>query len=225
VAAGRSVLASVRAFHSLHKVRFGGLFNATRSDLNSDNSDCEQDDSKDGAVAKRKSSGSRASLAHDNTDSDSSADSKAEPRSTQRSSPKACRTLSTREANAWAVGDHSPSASTDPTGQIPCPAVTRYHPKQLQGAEQDENAHKRRNRATRPTASAMHQAAKTSSIITCSSASRKLPKWKRWERNNTLDSDQSSQLPTNQLQCATDAQPEAFWKRWRQMKPRRGRTP
>jgi hypothetical protein len=48
VAAERSALASVRAFHFLHKVRFGGLSYATRSDLNSDNSDCEQDDNKDG---------------------------------------------------------------------------------------------------------------------------------------------------------------------------------
>jgi hypothetical protein len=75
VAAERSVLASVRAFHFLHKVRFGGLSYATRSDLNSDNSDCEQDDSKDGEVAKRKSSESRVSLTLGNTDADSSADS------------------------------------------------------------------------------------------------------------------------------------------------------
>jgi hypothetical protein len=53
VAAEQSVLASARAIHYLH-MRFGELSNAaTRSDLNSDNSDCEQKDSKDGAVAKR----------------------------------------------------------------------------------------------------------------------------------------------------------------------------
>jgi hypothetical protein len=34
VAAECSILASVRAFHFLHKVRFGGLSNAMRSDLN-----------------------------------------------------------------------------------------------------------------------------------------------------------------------------------------------
>ena len=77
---------------------------STPQDLNSDNSDCEQEDSKDGAVAKRKSSESRTSLARNSTVLDSSADSKAEPRSPQRFSPKAGRTLSTRGANAWAVG-------------------------------------------------------------------------------------------------------------------------
>jgi hypothetical protein len=120
VAVERSVLASVRAFHFLHKVRFGGLSYATRSDLNSDNSDCEQDDSKDGGVAKRKSSESRVSLTLGNTDADSSADSDAEPRSTHRSPPKARRTLSTREANAWAfITDH---------GTTPCPRVDKPHP-------------------------------------------------------------------------------------------------
>jgi hypothetical protein len=225
VAAEHSVFASVHAFHFLHKVRFGGLSNETRSDLNSDNSDCEQDDSKDGAVAKRKSSGGRASLAHDSTDSDSSADSKAEPRSAQRSSPKARRTLPTREANAWAVGDRSPSASTDPTGQTPCPGLTRRDPLPPKAAARSRTGrkrpYKRRSRATRPTASAMHKAAQTSSTNTCSKASRKPPKRKRWERANTLDSDpsQSPQQPANQLHCATDDQPEALWKRWRQMEP------
>ncbi len=168
VAAERSVLASVRAFHFLHKVRFGGLSNATRSDLNSYNSDCEQDDSKDGAVAKRKFSGSRVSLAYGNTDSDSSADSQAEPRSTHRPPPKARRTLSTREANAWAVGDQSPSASTDPTGQPPCPGPTRRDPLPPKVAARSRTGwkrpYKRRSRATRLTASAMHKAAQTSSI-------------------------------------------------------------
>ncbi len=79
VAAGRSALASVRAFHFLHSVRFGGLSCATRSDLDSDKSDCEQDDSEDGEVAKRKSSESRVSPTLGNTDADSSADSDAQP--------------------------------------------------------------------------------------------------------------------------------------------------
>jgi hypothetical protein len=130
---------------------------------------------------------------------------------------KACRTLSTREANALAVGDQSPSASTDPTGQTPCPSLTRRDPLPPKAAARSRTGrkrpYKRRSRATRVTASA----------ITCSKASRKLSKRKRWERTNTLDSDQSPQLPTNQLQCVTDDQPKALWKRWRQMEPRRGR--
>jgi hypothetical protein len=213
VAAERSVLASVRAFHFLHKVRFGGLSYATRSDLNSDNSDCErQHDSYDGAVAKRKSSGSRASLALGNTDSDLSADSEAEPRSTHRSPPKARRTLSTREADAWAGGDQSPSARTAPTGQSPCPDPHSSDPlpPKLEAAARNrtrwKRSYKRRSRAAHPTASAMHMAAQTPSTNTCSRASRKpLPKPKRWEHTNPLDSDQSPQgpqIPTSQLQCA-----------------------
>jgi hypothetical protein len=222
VAAERSVLASVRAFHFLHKVRFGGLSYATRSDLNSDNSDCEQDDSKEGEVAKRKSSESRVSLTLGNTDADSSADSDAEPRSTHRSPPKARRTLSTREVNAWAGGDQSPSAGAAPTGQSPCPAPHSSDPLPPKAAARNrtrwKRPYKRPSRATRPTASVMHMTAQTPSTNTCSRASRKpLPKRKRWERTNTLDSDQSPQ------QCAVDDQPEALWKRWRQMEPRRGR--
>ncbi len=113
-------------------------------------------------LAKRKSSGSRASLAHDNTDSDSSADSTAEPRSPHRTPPKARRTLSTREVNAWAVGDQSPSASTDPTvtGQTPAQvrlAATPYRqrsckepnrmgtPPGLQEAKQNYSSHRQRD--------------------------------------------------------------------------------
>jgi hypothetical protein len=222
VAAERSVLASVRAFHFLHKVRFGGLSYATRSDLNSDHSDCEQDDSKDGEVAKRKSSESRVSLTLGNTDADSSADSDAEPRSTHRSPPKVRRTLPTREANAWAGGDQSPSAGAAPTGQSPCPAPNSSDPLPPKAAARNrtrwKRPYKRHSRATRPTASVMHMTAQTPSTNTCSRASRKpFPKRKRWERTNTLDSDQSPQ------QCAVDDHPEALWKRWRQMEPRRGR--
>jgi hypothetical protein len=189
-------------------------------------------------VAKRKSSGSRVSLALGNTDADSSADSEAEPRSTHRSPPKARRTLwslSTREANTWAGGRPNnfselvrPSAGTAPTGQPPCPDPNSSDTLPPKAAARNrtrwKRPYKRGSRATRPTASAMHLTAQTPSTNTCSRASRKpLPKRKRWERTNTLDSDQSPQLPTSQLQFATDDQPEALWKRWRQMEPRRGR--
>ena len=65
MAVERSVFASVRAIHFLHKVRFWGLSDAGRPDLDPKNSNSGQDDRKDGTVIKRKSRGSRASQAPD----------------------------------------------------------------------------------------------------------------------------------------------------------------
>jgi hypothetical protein len=143
VAAERLVLASVRAFHFLDKVRFGGLSYATRSDLNSDHSDCEQEDSKDGAVAKRKSSGSRASLALGNTDSDSKPTLKQNPG--QHTGPHR------RRVEPCPLLRRTPGlVGTDPQAQEPPPldsppaqvqiAATPCRPKQLHGTEPDGNA-------------------------------------------------------------------------------------
>ena len=147
VAAERSVLASVRAFHFLHKVRFGGLSYATRSDLNSDNSDCEQDDSKDGEVAKRKSSESRASLTLGNTDS--AATQTRRPTLTQN--PGQHTGPHRRRVAPCPPGRRTPGpVGISPQAQEPPPldsppallhiAATPCRPKQLQGIELDGNA-------------------------------------------------------------------------------------
>jgi hypothetical protein len=130
VAVERSVLASVRSLHFLHTVRFGGLTNAVRPELDPSASDSEQDESEDDVVAKGKSLRSNAYLAQDYTDSDSSAEqkrlrfvSRAETRPPKRLPPKARRTQSARDAIAEAVGVHSASASPDSTGLTPHPSL------------------------------------------------------------------------------------------------------
>ncbi len=50
-----SVLASARAFHVLHTVRFGGHSDVTLTAFDPENSDSERDDSEDSTVIKRKS--------------------------------------------------------------------------------------------------------------------------------------------------------------------------
>ena len=50
----RTVIASVRAFHFLHRVRFGGLAEPQRSELDSEHSDADSSDNVKGVGAKRK---------------------------------------------------------------------------------------------------------------------------------------------------------------------------
>jgi hypothetical protein len=187
VAVERSVLASVRAFHYLYKVRFGGLSSAVRPDLDPSNSDNEQDGSKDDAVAKKKSRRSHTNLARDYTDSDSSESfSRAENRPPKRLPPKALRTQSAREAIAGAVGVQSANASPDSAGLTPHPNQSRKDPTLPQAAAKSKSKRKCSNKgrsiATRPTASATQENVQTSSVDTRSIASRKRPQRKRWER-------------------------------------------
>ena len=204
VAVERSVLASVRAFHYLHKVRFGGLSRAVCPDPDPSNSDSEQDVSKENISAKRRSRRSHTNLAQDYTDSDSSPDSTVGNRPPKRLPPKALpsRHQSAREDSTGVSGTQQAAAKQKSSKKC---------------------STKRRSRATRPTASVIHERAQTSSADTRSAASRKPPKRKRWDRITSLDSDNPDQRPTKQLQCTTDDQPEALWTRWRQLEPRRGR--
>ena len=66
----RTVIASVRALHFLHKVRFRGLAKLKRSDLDSEQSDAVNNDNAEGVEAKWKPR--EAGDAHNCMDSDSS---------------------------------------------------------------------------------------------------------------------------------------------------------
>jgi hypothetical protein len=229
VAVERSVLASVRAFHYLHKVRFGGLSRAVCPDPDPCNSDSEQDVSKENISAKRRSRRSHTNLAQDCTDSDSSPDSTVGNRPPKRLPPKALpsRHQSAREDSTEVSGTQSANVNPHPEGITPHPTRSRTNPKLPQAAAKQKSSKKcstkRRSRATRPTASVIHECVQTSSVDTRSTASRKPPKRKRWDRITSLDSDNPDQRPTKQLQCTADDQPEALWTRWRQLEPRRGR--
>ena len=229
VAVERSVLASVRAFHYLHKVRFGGLSRAVCPDLDPSNSDSERDASKDDRVAKRRSRRSLTNLAQDYTDSDSSFDSTAENRPPKRLPPQAplSRNQSARENSTGAGGTQSANVSPNFQGMTPHPTQSRKNPKIPQATAKKKSnrkcSNKRRSRAARPTASVIHGSVQTPSVDTRGIASRKPPKRKRWDHADSLDTDKPDQRSTKQLQCTTYDQPEALWKRWRQLEPRRGR--
>jgi hypothetical protein len=67
----RTVLASVQALHFLHRVRFGGLSEPARPDLESEQSDSPDEDGVGLRLAKRKPRQEKADVSHDCTDSDS----------------------------------------------------------------------------------------------------------------------------------------------------------
>ena len=95
----RAVLASVRAFHFLHKVRFGGRLGAGRPDLSPEHSDSTDDDDVVDDGRTRKSQRAGATL--DCTDSDSTATGNSEV--TQPPS-KARRTLPIQPPISEATG-------------------------------------------------------------------------------------------------------------------------
>ncbi len=80
VAVERSVLASVRAFHFLHTVRFGGRPEAMRTAFDPEDSDSEQENSEENVIPKRKVSSHLARTDLDNGYSDSSACSEEKPK-------------------------------------------------------------------------------------------------------------------------------------------------
>jgi hypothetical protein len=227
VAVERSVLASVRAFHYLHKVRFGGLSRAVCPDPDPSNSDSEQDVSKENIAAKRKSRRSHTNLAQDYTDSDSSPDSTVANRSPKRLPPTALpsRHQSTREDSMESGGIQSANVNPTSEGITPHPTRSRKNPQLPQAAAKQKSSRKcstkRQSRATRPSASMMHARVQTSSADARSIASRNPPKRKRWDLITSLDSDNPDLRSTKHLQCTTDDQPEALWTRWRQLEPRR----
>ncbi len=151
----------------------------------------------------------------------------AENQPPKRLPPKALRNQSARDESTGANGVQSANANPNSAGMTPHPTQSRKDPVLPQAAARRKSnrkySNKRRRRATRPTASVIHEDVHTSSVGTSSITSRKPSKRKRWDRTNSLDSDKPDQRSTKQLQCTTDDQPEALWKRWRQLEPRRGR--
>ena len=218
VAVERSVLASVRAFHFLHTVRFGGRPEAMRTAFEPEDSDSEQDDSEENVIPKRKVGSNLARTALDNGDSDSSACSEEKP--------KQQRTTSSNPRLPTEADENDPSSTRVPgpthraSSTHRCPASTQ---RAMRRASQQPPS-KRRGMSARPTASKMHTVGLTSSGRTSQVARRPQPKRKHCERTKQeteLDTDETDQRPAKQDRYQQDYQLEAPWKRWRQLEPRR----
>jgi hypothetical protein len=104
-------LASFRALHFLHRVRFGGLPNAVRPDLESEHSDSPDEDDVGSRLAKRQHHRDKADVSHGCTDSDSpEADSLAEE---SRQPKRAHRPSVAREASTETMNGHTSAAATN----------------------------------------------------------------------------------------------------------------
>ena len=226
VAVERTVLASVRAFHFLHKVRFAGLPDAGRPDLDPDHSDHASDEEVGDGGTKRKSNRRKAGAAKDCTDSDSSEGNNlmGEPHPPSR----VRRTLTPRAATTATAGGLSsaPSAkatTTKRTLSLPsrASAATRGRGRVRISKERASKAgHAKAHTVT----NAAYDAVPNTWGEHYNNCERRQPKRRRCGRastTSTFDTDDPDQRPTKQYRQAPDGQPEALWNRWRQMEPRR----
>jgi hypothetical protein len=227
----RSVLASVRAFHFLHKVRFGGLSDARRADPDPDNSNSEKDEDEEEAVTKRKSRGRDTNAAQVSADSDSSACSSVQPSPARQTTRRARRTLPTREVIVEADGGRpvsSPHTSakvgrrTHRPGSKNCGPVPTPGLGAARRSTGWQRPYKRHGTAARPTTDVMPVDVLNPRGVTRDMAKQQIPKRKRWECTNTrhaLDTGDPDHQTTKQHQSAMDDHPEVPWKRWRQLEP------
>jgi hypothetical protein len=111
VAMEQSVLASVRAFHFLHTVRFGGRSDAMRTAFDPENNESEQDDCAENEVPKRKVHNNHVRSAKDNADSDSSTCYEAVTKQPRTISSTPHQPLTTQGVTTEADEDGSPCTS------------------------------------------------------------------------------------------------------------------
>ncbi len=199
VAVERTVLASVRAFHFLHKVRFGGLPEAGRPDLDPDHSDNDSDVE----VGKRKSSRRKAGAAQDCTDSDSSARGNLleEPRPPSR----VRRTLTPRPATTTTAGGLSSAPNADTTATRRTPSLAPRASATTRGCVRVRISKQRAYQAGHTKAHIVTTAERDAVPTTCdehyNNVGRRLPKRRRCGRastTSTFDTDDPDQRPNKQ---------------------------
>jgi hypothetical protein len=217
----RTVIASVRAFHFLHRVRFGGLAEPQRSELDSEHSDADSSANVKGVGAKRKPRRREAEDAQNYTDSDSSAadDLMEQPRSLSRlRSTTVATTASTaklptaREAGTTAPRQISPLARR-------APALPRTRGKKT--TQQTNKAGRAKPR--------LMQVAGRGPVLSVRGKVRifgQQLKRKRCGRANvtgTFDTDDPDQRPIKQQRNAPEDPPDltTLWTRWRKMEPQK----
>ena len=226
VAVERTVLASVRAFHFLHKVRFGGLPEAGRPDLDPDHSDHASDEDVGDGGTKRKSNRRKAGAAKDCTDSDSSEGNNlmGEPHPPSR----VRRTLTPRAATTATAGGLSSAPSAKATTTKRTLSLPSRASAATRGCGRVRISKERASKAGHAKAHTVTNAAYDAVPNTWgehyNNCERRQPKRRRCGRastTSTFDTDDPDQRPTKQYRQAPDGQPEALWNRWRQMEPRR----
>ena len=224
----KTVLASVRAFHFLHRVRFGGRLDTARPDLDQDRSDSENDDQGYEVYSKRKPHQSTTTASPDYTDFDSpEADGLGEFQVPKKASPGGLPV--TQAANTAAVGAATPPSAPNDVNRL-APSTRSRASGAVSGRRLGVTRHNSlwssmvRNRVlTKP----LPRAAPTRCADLSRSGGRQRLKRNREEHSIiTTESDPNSdgQRPAKRPQRATSAAPlEVLWTRWRQMEPRKQR--
>ena len=225
----RTVLASVQALHFLHRVRFGGLSEPVRPDLESEQSDSADEDGAGLRLAKRKPRQEKADVSHDCTDSDSlEADNLAE----ETLQPKRARRSSTfHDASTATEVVHTLATTADSNTARQTPSLASRTPRPARARMRGQIAKRKSNQ---PSTRLTSIKTVTPSVLqpavpgtTCNSYTRPSPARKRWRSANTADADATGldhpdPRPTKQHRSvlSNDSQ-VALWSRWRQLEPRR----
>lgn len=213
----RTVLASVRAFHFLHRVRFGGLPESARTGLDLDQSDSDLDSEKEGMNPMRPSRN------NDTVTQDRGNLSSLEAMSgkTPCTHKKACRRPAGQTANtATAKAAASLSAPNDAGGLTPS---TRPG---LIGPARNNHRHAAARRTSFKKATIQAR-----TIVRCAEPSRaggRLRPMQKWGKQTTniraVESNPDAPEPRTRVQAQRPATLESsltvLWARWRQAEPR-----
>jgi hypothetical protein len=224
----RTVLASVRGLHFLHKVRFGGLPEAARPELDPDHSEADSDDAVGGVRIKRNPHRSTTGAPQDCTDSDSP--EAGGPGDELWVPKKACRLSVTRGTNAAVVGAAASPSAPDAVRGL----TLSLHPRvsgAVSGSRLPWTARRESLKVRTAKARIKARAKPPAAPARCAgpswSGGLQRPKRKCEERtttSNAPDLNGAGQRPAKRPQRATpEAPPEVLWNRWRQMEPRQHR--
>ena len=226
----RTVLASVRTFSFLHKVRFGGLPETVRPDLDPDHSAADSDDQDRGKRIERNPHRNTADGLQDCSILETQEDTDA-PGEGSQVLKKACRSSTNRGVDVSPADTATSPPAARAEGSLTPPleprtscAVSRPRHR---GMSRQSNFKQRAAQAcnvvrTKPLA------APTRCAEPLWPSGRQRPKRKRWEPTAVTEAPDPAdvaQLPAKrpQLTNLETQRPEVVWDRWRQMEPRRKR--
>ena len=223
----KTVLASVQAFHFLHKVRFGGRLGIGRLDLSPELSvNTDDDDVADGGWQRQSQ---RAGATLDSIDSDSTATGDSGPEMTQPPS-KARRTQYVQSpiSETNRVRPTTPSTSAVATRRTT--SLLRSTPAAARGRTQGKLGRTwayRESEAKTHTTTPVVRGARPSMWRKCShTGERQQLKRKHCESvstTQTFDPDDPDQLHIMQPQFVVGCRQEELWNRWRRLEPRKKR--
>ena len=221
----RIVLASVQAFHFLHKVRFGGRLEVVRLDPSPEHNDSTEDDDVVDCGRTRKSQ--RAGVTLDCTDSDSTATDS--PEVTQPPS-KARRTLPVQSPISEATGvvPTAPSTSAVAARRTPSlPHSTSVAARcRARGKLGGKRAYKESKARTHTMTTVMCSASSSMCERHSHTGRRQQPKRKHWEcagATQTFDKDDPDHRHITQHRSVAGVGQEELWIRWRRLEPRKKR--